>query len=101
PAPLTVKANDATRAAGAVNPSFTATYTGFVNRDGPSTLGGILAFSTPATTASPAGTYPITPNGLTAANYTLTFANGTLTVTPASVNPPPPPPVGPPPPPAG
>ncbi|MCS6880926.1 MAG: MBG domain-containing protein [Oscillochloridaceae bacterium] len=80
-APLTVTANDATRRVGAPNPTFTARYEGFVNGDGPADLNGTLSFSTPATTASPAGTYPITPGGLTSNNYAITFVDGTLTVT--------------------
>jgi hypothetical protein len=81
PAPLTVRANDATRPGGAPNPTFTATYSGFVNNEGPSVLGGTLSFTTPATTTSPAGSYPIVPSGLTSTNYTITYVNGTLTVT--------------------
>ncbi len=80
-APLTVTANDATRRVGAPNPTFTARYSGFVNDDGPADLGGTLSFSTPATNASPAGTYSITPSGLTSSNYAITFVDGTLTVT--------------------
>jgi hypothetical protein len=83
PAPLTVTANDATRAFGQANPAFTARYSGFVNGDGPGSLGGTLSFSTAATADSPPGSYAITPGGLTSANYSITFASGTLTVTPA------------------
>ena len=39
-------------------------------------------FSTTADTNSPIGTYPIVPNGLTSTNYSITYSNGTLTVTP-------------------
>jgi hypothetical protein len=81
PVPLTVRANDATRRVGAPNPTFTATYSGFVNNEGPSVLGGTLSFTTPATTTSPVGSYPIEPSGLTSTNYTITYVNGTLTVT--------------------
>lgn len=80
-APLTVTANDATRRVGQPNPTFTARYDGFVSGDGPSDLDGELRFSTPATNTSPAGTYPITPSGLTSSNYAITFVDGTLTVT--------------------
>jgi hypothetical protein len=44
---------------------------------------GALTFSTPASTTSPVGNYPITPSGLTSTNYAITFVSGTLTVTPA------------------
>ncbi|OWK43180.1 beta strand repeat-containing protein [Fimbriiglobus ruber] len=81
PAPLTVTANNATRYVDQANPAFTASYSGFVNGDGPSSLGGTLAFSTTAVgSSSPAGTYPITPSGLTSPNYTIQYVNGTLTV---------------------
>lgn len=79
-APLTVRANDATRPVGKSNPAFTASYSGFVNGDDASDLGGTLSFATPATVDSPEERYPIVPSGLTSSNYTITFANGTLTV---------------------
>jgi len=80
PAGLTVTAVSTSKILGAPNPSFTVAYSGFVNGDGPGALSGSLAFSTPATTASPVGAYPITPSGLTSTNYTITFANGTLSI---------------------
>jgi hypothetical protein len=43
-------------------------------------LGGTLAFATPATVASPPGSYAITPSGLTSSNYAITFVDGTLSV---------------------
>src|SRR5208283_3021421 len=43
-------------------------------------LGGALVFTCSAGTNSPVGTYTIEPSGLTAANYSITFSNGTLTV---------------------
>jgi polygalacturonase len=82
PAPLTVTANNASRAVGAANPSLTASYSGFVNGDTAAVLSGSPALSTIATTSSPAGTYPITAalGTLAAANYAFTFVNGTLSV---------------------
>ena len=85
-ASLTVTANDATRAYGQANPAFTATFSGFVNGDTASSLGGILSFTTPATAASPAGNYPVTPGGLTSGNYSIAFADGSLTVTAAPLS---------------
>ncbi|HXD74985.1 MAG TPA: MBG domain-containing protein [Vicinamibacterales bacterium] len=81
PAALVVKANDAVKTVGSPNPAFTASYAGFVLGDSPVVLGGTLTFATPATVGSPVGSYPITPSGLSAANYTMTFVPGTLTVT--------------------
>jgi len=84
PAPLTVMADDQTRAYGQANPTFTASYNGFVNADSAASLGGSLSFATTATTGSSPGNYAITPSGVTATNYGLYFVNGRLTVTPAS-----------------
>jgi len=81
PAPLTVTANDAARPYGAANPAFSVSYQGLVNSDSARSLGGTLVVTTSATASSPAGTYPITPSGLTAPNYAITYQPGTLTVT--------------------
>jgi filamentous hemagglutinin family protein len=82
PAPLTIAANDAARAAGQPNPPFTATATGLQLGDTLASLNGVLLITTPATPASPVGAYPITPSGVSSANYTITFVDGTLVVTP-------------------
>jgi 6-phosphogluconolactonase (cycloisomerase 2 family) len=82
PAPLTVTANNATRAFGAPNPLFTGTIVGIKNGDNIT-----ATYSTPATATSPAGTYPIIPALVDPTaklgNYTVTINNGTLTVTTA------------------
>lgn len=77
---LAVTVNDQTKIFGEVNPAFTVSYSGFVLGEGPAVLGGILNFSTTATTVSPPGTYAVTAEGLTSGNYAITFVNGTLTV---------------------
>ncbi|OLD19649.1 MAG: hypothetical protein AUJ01_05595 [Acidobacteria bacterium 13_1_40CM_3_65_5] len=84
PAPLTVTADNQTKAYGAANPPLTSTITGFVNGDTFASLGGTLTFTTAATAASPVGTYAITPAGLTSSNYTISFVNGTLTISQAT-----------------
>ncbi len=78
PAPLTVTANNATRAYGAANPTFSGTVTGAVNGDSISET-----FTTTATTTSPVGSYPIVPavTGANLASYTVNIINGALTVT--------------------
>jgi len=81
PAALTVTANNANKVSGKPNPTFTVSYSGFVNGDTASSLSGMLIFSTPATTSSPAGLYVITPSGLTSNNYAITFVSGTLAAT--------------------
>ncbi len=82
-APLSVSANNATRAYSASNPAFTASYGGLVNGDTATVVSGV-SFTTTATTTSTPGTYPITPSGGFAANYTLGYVNGTLTVVKAN-----------------
>jgi hypothetical protein len=85
PAPLTVSADDKSKAYGAPLPSFTASYNGLVNGDTPASLTGTLAFATTATARShvAGGPYPILLSGLTSTDYTITFQPGKLTVTPA------------------
>ena len=83
---LTVTANNAARTYGKANPTFTDTIAGFVNGDSPSVVSGSASLTTTATAASPAGKYVIVAGGgtLSAANYSFTFKNGTLTVTPVA-----------------
>ena len=89
PALLTVTANDASRAAGAANPTFTATITGFVNGENGSVVSGSASLTTNADATSPVGPYDIAAakGTLSAANYTFEFVKGTLTVTVATVTP--------------
>ena len=75
--------NNVSKTYGQNNPAFSVSYNGFVNGDTPSSLGGSLIYTTTATSASPVGAYSVTPSGLTSSKYTITFVNGTLTVTPA------------------
>lgn len=79
---LLVQANNASRSYGQTNPVFTVTYTGFATGDGPNSLSGTLVFTTAATPTSTPGTYSISPSGLGSPNYSINFANGTLTITP-------------------
>ncbi len=80
PAPLTITAGNASSVAGQPVPSFNATYSSFVLGQGPSVLGGTLAFTTLATLASPAGSYAIVPSGLSSSNYAIKYVDGTLVV---------------------
>jgi Bacterial Ig-like domain (group 3)/MBG domain (YGX type)/PQQ enzyme repeat len=79
--PLTVNANNATRAYGAANPTFTGTVTGAQSGD---TF--TESFTTTATTTSAVGSYPIVPSvtGTNLGNYIVTIVNGALTVTAAA-----------------
>ena len=82
-APLTIKTDNKNRPYGQSNPPLTATYTGFVNGDTAASLDSPVVLSTTANASSPAGSYPITATGAADANYTISFVNGTLTVTSA------------------
>ncbi len=86
-APLTIAADDKTKGAGQPNPPFTATLTGFKLGQTVADLPGTLSFTTPATTGSPAGSYPITPGGVSSTNYAITFVNGQLVVTAVPIPP--------------
>lgn len=81
PTPLTITANNATKTFNASNPALTWTASGFVNGEGTSVLTPGPTCTTTATTASPAGSYPITCSGANATNYAISYVSGTLTVT--------------------
>lgn len=79
---LTIKADDKSKPEGDPNPALTVTYTGFVYGQTASVLTTPAIVTTTAVTNSPAGQYPITVSGATAANYDIVFVNGTMTVSP-------------------
>ena len=83
PALLTVSANSESRFYGQANPTLTASYSGFVNGDTPSSLSGTLSLNTTAASGSTVGIYNIIPSGLSSPNYSMSFVNGSLIVTPA------------------
>jgi MBG domain (YGX type) len=81
PAPLSIVADDTTRAVGQPNPPFTGTVTGVKNGEAIT-----ASQDSAATVDSEAGTYPIVPTLNDASgkisNYAVTISNGTLTITP-------------------
>jgi hypothetical protein len=80
-AALTVTADDKSKTQGLANPALTAHYDGFVNGENTNALTTQVTLSTAADANSPAGTtYPITASGAAAANYTINYVEGTLTV---------------------
>ena len=83
PAPLTIKANDMTRAEGEPNPDFTATYEGFKNGETNEVLTVQPTFVCDADENSKPGTYPIYVKDAGSPNYEITYLAGTLTVTEA------------------
>lgn len=80
PAQLTVTASSASVAFGAPVPAITASYAGFVNGEGASALTTLPSCTTTYTTSSPAGAYPTTCSGGQAANYTIGYVPGVVTV---------------------
>jgi trimeric autotransporter adhesin len=56
------------------------TYSGFVNGETASVLGGTLGYAGDSQGATNAGGYTITPDGLIAGNYAITYQDGSLTV---------------------
>ena len=83
PAPLTVTAADVSRTYGQANPLFNGTIAGLTNGDAIA-----VAYACSATSASPVGTYPIVPGaavGSDLTNYAITYLNGLLTISPASL----------------
>jgi hypothetical protein len=79
-APLTVRANDASRPAALPNPTFSASYSGLQAGDSPASLTGSVVYATLANVGSPAGSYLITPSGVSSPDYSIVFVNGALTV---------------------
>ncbi|MDK9726386.1 MAG: YDG domain-containing protein [Sterolibacteriaceae bacterium MAG5] len=84
-APLTVTASNASKTydGNAYSGGSGVAYSGFVNGETAAALGGTLAYGGNSQGATNAGSYTITPSGLTSGNYTITFSNGTLTVSKA------------------
>ena len=80
PAPLVITANNASKVYGAALPTFTASYSGFVNGDTAASLTIGPQLSTTATASSPAGSYTIAVSGAVDPNYAISYVAGTLTV---------------------
>jgi gliding motility-associated-like protein len=84
-APLTITANNQTKAYGAALPTLTASITGFVNGDTGSSLTTQPTLTTSATAAShvAGNPYSITASGAVDPNYSISYVAGSLTVTTA------------------
>jgi hypothetical protein len=85
PAPLTITANNQSKAYGAALPALTVGYSGFVNGDTSASLTTSPMATTPATAASPVDGYLITISGAVDPNYIISYVTGTLTVTPVAL----------------
>jgi hypothetical protein len=81
-APLTVTAAAASKTydGQAYSGGNGVSYSGWVNNEGTSALGGSVSYGGTSQGAINAGTYVITPSGLTSTNYDISYANGALTV---------------------
>ncbi len=83
PVALTITADNKPKVYGAPLPALTASYVGFVNGDTAASLTAPPILATTATAASHVGAYPITAGAASSPDYTIAYAGGTLTVTPA------------------
>jgi formylglycine-generating enzyme required for sulfatase activity len=86
PRTLTVTAADRSRIYGDANPVFSLTYSGFVNGDDAGDLDTLPTATCVATPASAATAYPIVPAGGADGNYSFSYVNGTLSVSPAALS---------------
>lgn len=85
-ASLTVTAKNHTITYGDAPANNGVSYSGFVNSETSAVLGGTLAYAYSYSQFDNVGNnYAITPSGLTADNYAITFVPGTLTVAPKGV----------------
>ena len=85
PASLTVTADSKSKVYGDWTPTLTVSYAGFVNADTVACLSWPAVPATTATRASGVGSYPITVSSGTNPNYAITYVNGALSITPASL----------------
>ena len=80
-AALTMTAKDDSKPASASSPysgGNGVAYSGFVAGEGSAVLGGLLAYGGSAQGATAVGIYAITPMGLAAANYSISYRDGLL-----------------------
>lgn len=85
PAPLTVTANNATRVYGAADPAFGVSYSGLVLNDTAADIGGVTVTSNASVNSPVGNSYTLTPSGGNDANYSYTYVDGALSITPASL----------------
>jgi gliding motility-associated-like protein len=85
-AALTATADNKTKVYGDVNPAFTFTYSGFAGTDNEAVLDVLPSATTTGLQGSDAGIYPITASGGSDNNYSVSCADGTLTITKATLN---------------
>lgn len=81
-APLAVNIDNKAKTYGDADPALSASYAGLRYADTAAVVGGLTLSTTTGKNAT-AGTHPITGANASAANYSLTYNPGTLTVAPA------------------
>lgn len=84
-APLTVKADNVSMDYCGTIPTYTYSYSGFVNGDEEKVLTNKPTMETDVTQTSNVGTYVITPKGAMAKNYAMTYVSGELTIKPRTL----------------
>lgn len=84
-AALTATADDKTVTYGDAVPEYSVTYAGWQGADGESVLTGTIAFACEYAPTSNVGEYAIVPSGVDAANYSIQFVNGKVTVNQAAL----------------
>ena len=85
PAPLIIQAKNASRQYYSDNPTFSYSCSGFVNGEDKNILTLEPTLSTSATLSSNVGAYDIEVNGASSTNYSISYVNGTLTITPRTL----------------
>ena len=87
PAALTITADNQTKLYGSAVPTLAVSYLGFVNGDTPASLTTQPSVTTTATASShvSGNPYSITPSDAVDSDYIISYAEGTLTVTPAAL----------------
>jgi hypothetical protein len=83
PKPLYITAIDKEKIYGQTDPDFDVAYATFAYEETFAVLTGTLVLNHEA--GEDVGFYPITPSGLTSANYDITFVAGQLEITPAAL----------------
>ena len=85
PAALVVTASSASLTYGGAAPTITASYSGFVNGDGVSSLTEPPTCSTSVTSVTGVGSYSSSCTGASDSNYSISYINGSVEVDPASL----------------
>jgi MBG domain (YGX type)/Bacterial Ig-like domain (group 3)/Domain of unknown function (DUF4214) len=85
PATLMITANNQSMTYGGPLPTLTPGYTGLVNGDTAASFATPPSLSTTATASSHVGSYAITVGGAVDGDYTISYANGSLTIVPAAL----------------